>query len=218
MNITNVVRSATFAAIVAALWSCYEDTIHQTKEDYFPIENNLEWAYQRWLTSAGDDASSWILDTLRLRVNGDTLVGGKLYKKITNTYGATDKIVRVEASRYYGRNHEVYSGYSDEYMFLDTDKPEGSAWEYFKNEGTKTEYVIRAKGRTHNISGIVYEHVIEVEVNYYSQESPGVYRYRFTSLHYYAKGTGEIFNHYPYPVSGYYANSRAFLIAVDNGI
>jgi len=212
MNLTHFIRKIIFAVItVIVLWSCEETTFPQGQSDYFPLETNRAWTYQRWLVSTGDEQTTWVLDTLRFRVTGDTLIQGHVYKKILNHAGYVEKVVRSEGSRYYGRRHELYTGFSDEYVFLDADKPAGSAWEYFKSEGTKTEYVIKTKNAHHTISGKVYEDVIEVEVNYYFQEQPGVYRYWLTSLHYYAKGAGEIYNHYPYPVSGYYANLESFL-------
>jgi hypothetical protein len=153
-----------------------------------------------------------IHDTLVFRVHGDTVVEGKSYRKIIDQNGIVDKIVRVEGTKYYGRSHELYSGFSDEYMFLDSGKPPHSSWTYLKAGGGKTQYVIRARSTKHNISGIQYEGVIEVEVNYYSESSPGLYTYWLTSLHYYAEGLGEIYNHYPYPVSGFYADSNSILI------
>jgi hypothetical protein len=207
----NSINAVLFATCLAFVCSCADESLDPIDDSYFPLRENSEWVYQRSLSLGNEDLPN-LLDTLVFRVHGDTVIGGKSYKRIMDQDGLVEKIVRKEGTRYYGRSHELYSGFSEEYMFLDSGKPEGSSWTYLKDGGRKTEYVIKARNMRHNIFGTQYDGVIEVEVNYYLETSPGIYTYWLTSQHYYANGSGEIYNHYPYPVSGFYADSHASLM------
>jgi hypothetical protein len=210
-TILNVILSISFLAL---LTSCNDDamTKREAQGSFFPMENAREWIYQRELRSTDGNATLWLSDTIRLQVNGDTTVEGKKYKKIVTDEGEIQKIVRVEGSQYFGRNHELYLGYSTEYMFLDTEQPVGSSWTYLKDGGaSKTEYVIIAKTATQNFLGRVYKDVIEVEVTYYLYSNEEYSKWLSTK-HFYAKGVGEIYNYYPYPVSKYYADLSSFII------
>ena len=199
--------------ILAAFGSCKYDSIQLPKGNYFPLENNTEWVYQRKLGYNEADSSIWSMDTLSNKVGGDTLVGGKMYKIILGADDNIEKVIRVDGNQYFGRRHELYGSFANEYMFLDTDKPVGSSWIYFKDDSTRqTEYIIKAKNSKHIISGKVFEYVIELEVNYYYKELDR-FKYWLTTKHYYAKDVGEIYTFYPYPVSGFYSNSSLFLIA-----
>lgn len=212
MNFKKLISKAFFVTIVALAWSCDEEhPLKQSSGDYFPLEDSKKWSYERWLSmSISPDV---ILDTMHLRVDGDITVDGKSYKQILDHNGDVDKIIRVEGSMYFGRDHELYSGYSHEYMFLDSEKPEGYSWFYIKDEGmSKTEYVISAKNTEHTILGKTYTDVIEVQVNYYDMYGTDELTYRSSVIHHYAKGVGEIFNFYPYPVSLYYGDVSSFII------
>ena len=186
------------------------------------MEENSEWVYQRQLALNEADSSIWLTDTLRFKIDGDTLFENKVYKKMVSKKGFTKKIIRVDGSRYFERKHDRYpgtddlyfepfNGYLKENMFLDTDKAVGSSWVSFYDELQQREFIIKSKNAKQTILGKVYQDVIEIEVKYYYQEL-GADKYWLSTKHYYAKDVGEIYNLYPYPVSGYYSNSSFLLI------
>jgi hypothetical protein len=214
MNFTKLTINLGMAFLLMATFQSCENTAIEPDQtgDYFPLQDAHEWRYERWLSNSPDETDKLLFDTLSLRIEGTVEMEGKSYKKIVNADGQIDKIVRSEGSQYFGRNHELYSGFSTEYIFLDTDKGAGESWSYIKDGGqSKTEYVIIAKDTQRIINGRVYKNVIEVQVNYYLQQS-GTFEHWVTASHYYAKGVGEIYQYYPYPVSGVYGNLRALII------
>jgi hypothetical protein len=215
MNFTKLTNNLGMAfLLMAAFQSCENSAIEpDLADDYFPLRDGLEWRYERWVSISSNVTDNWLVVTLRLRIAGPVEIEGESYKKIVNANGEIDKIVRTEGSQYFGRNHEVYRGFTHEYIFLDTDKEVGESWSYIKDDGvSKTEYVIVAKHSQRAINGNVYKNVIEVEVNYYSLQQSGTFLHFATAAHYYAQGVGEIYHYYPYPVSLAYGDLRAFLI------
>ena len=197
--------------LLILLPSCEEDSDPGLTGNYFPLNNGREWTYERWLAN-GPDEMIW--DTVTLQVQGSSIIDGQSYSQIIDPEGRVEtKVVRVEGSRYFGRHHELYGSFSHEYVFLDTDKAVGESWSYIKDGGSsKTEYVIAAINSSQVVAGIKYNDVIEVKVNYYQQTPAGNYELWLTALHYYAKDVGEIFHHYPYPVSRLYGDINAYLI------
>jgi hypothetical protein len=196
--------------LILTLSSCEEPT--EPGPGYFPLKENHQWTYQRWIGS-GTNSTENIWDTLTLRVQGNVIMEGKSYAQLVDKNGNVDKLLRTDGSKYYGRNHELYrDGFSHEYVFLDVSKQPGESWSYDKDDGhSKTEYVIRSKNATHVIDGATYKEVIEVQVNYY-QPTPDGDELWVTALHYYARGAGEIYSYYPYPVSLVHGDISAFLV------
>ena len=192
--------------VTAVTFSC-EYTDITPVPDYFPLSETTKTVYKKEFTSTADE-TVWATDTVTLSVSGDTLIDGISYKKFVNEYGLLEKVVRREADKYFGRNHELYGGFTKEYLFLDLSVPVNGTWEHIKDEGfTKTEYVVKATNSSHVIDDVEYRNVIKVEVNYYDKYTDGVnFELRNTAKHYYADGIGEIYAYYPYPASGMFAN------------
>jgi hypothetical protein len=200
---------------LAILFACDNENVQpfNRQTDYFPLESGKQWQYQRWLDNLPAGENSAIFDTLKLSVQGDTIVDDQAYKIINDQFGNIDKIVRRSDGQYFGRHHELYGTFSHEYVFLDLTKAPGESWSYVKDEGaTKTEYVILSKGGTKTVSGIEYSNVIEVQVNYYNLSSNGGFELWVSAFHYYAEGVGEIYHYYPYPVSLVYGNITGLIL------
>jgi len=186
------------AASIIILSGCNSEEPVQPLQagDYMPLTPGTEWQYQRWVVTP-DQNQPVSLDTAIIKITEETAIDGKMYAVFTDRFGMTDKAVRVENSQYFGRDHEMYVGLTHEYMFLDTEKLPGDSWSYIKNDGaTKTEYVVKAKGTSFDVLGTTYEDVIEMQVNYYSRVGDE-YEKKFSAVHVYAKGVGEIYTYYP---------------------
>jgi len=205
---------ACISILLSVLFSCdSEAPIEPKSGDYFPLAEGQTWNYQRWIAFDGD---STILDTLRLEIKETVTFDGKSYAKIIDQHGSTDKLLRVEGSKYYGRDHELYSdGYKHEYLFLDTGKTPGEKWSYLKDDNTtRTEYVIKAVHTTHSFLGKQYDHVIEVQVDYYYKDIDGNFQHSFSVIHFYAPGVGEIYSYYPSPSFGH-GDLSSFLMPLE---
>lgn len=201
--------------IITGLFSCGEDELI-THDDYFPLQQNYEWNYKRWISFyENEEIDSMVMDTLILTVNGKVTVDGKVYREVWDSDGNT-KLVRREGSMYFGRNHELYtSDFSHEYMFLDTNKPVGGSWSYIKDSGySKTEYIVLSKNVTEEILNKSYEDVITLKVNYYYEVTAGSGEYELwlSAIHSYAKGVGEVYSSLPTPISNRYGDVTAFII------
>ena len=121
-------------------------------------------------------------------------------------------MVRKQGGKYYGRNHEWYLGFTKEYLFLDEEASLHSTWRHYKNDSTfVTEYKVIAVNSTRTFNGVDYPNVIELEVNYYYLEGEE-FVLHYSTLHYYAKGVGEIYTFYPYPVSSTFADLNISLL------
>jgi hypothetical protein len=212
--------SLAFSALllIQLLVSCENHSIlPEIPKDYFPLSDNFQLSYLKENFFEHDE-KVWSSDTVTFTVSGDTLVEGLVYKKMdNNAFAMVDKIVRKEGSRYFGRNHELYGGFSHEYMFLDVNAPVDSSWVYIKDNGnTKTEYVVKAVNATHTVNGIEYKDVIKLDVNYYKNNADGInFKLWLSSTHYYANGIGEIYAHYPPSLSGMYNNVRLSVLPAD---
>jgi hypothetical protein len=182
--------------------------------EYFPLEQGLEWKYSQTLLNG--DAEPMAMEQTNFRVDGDTTIDGKKYLRIIDLQtGFIEKAIRREGSKYFGRNHELYGGFTHEYVFLDTEINEGSSWHYFKFDGAiKTEYIVKSVTATRTVNGVTYENVLELEVNYYDQANPGEFKLTYSVVHAYAKDIGEIYSYYPYPASGFFGDLRTELISV----
>jgi hypothetical protein len=182
--------------------------------DYFPLEQGLEWKYSQTLLNG--DADPVEIEQLDWRIDGDTTIDNKRYTTIIdNQSGFIAKAIRKEGSKYFGRNHELYGGFTHEYVFLDTEVELGSSWQYFKFDGAvKTEYIVKAVGATRTVNEIAYTDVLELEVNYYEQINPGEYKLTYTVVHAYAKDIGEVYSYYPYPASRFFGDLRTELISI----
>lgn len=185
-------------ALLIGATNCEEAAVSADEPSYFPLFSGATWQYYRahYYTT---DSSLMSADTIVQYADGDTLLDNKRYTKIVDNAGNISKLVRIEGSRYFGRNHELYTGFSDEYLFLDSDVPETQSWEHIKNDGVNiTAYVVNRKNATQIFHGVTYHDVIEMKVNYYYIDN-GARHYRFSTWHHYAKGVGEIYAYYPYP-------------------
>jgi hypothetical protein len=201
-----------FSAILAA--GCEDDVKVASLGDYFPLEQGLEWKYSQTLLNG--DAEPVEIEQLDWRIDGDTTIDNKRYTTIIdNQSGFIAKAIRKEGSKYFGRNHELYGGFTHEYVFLDTEVEQGSSWHYFKFDGAvKTEYVVKAVNATRTVNDITYTDVLELDVNYYEQVNPGEYKLSYTVVRVYAKDIGEIYSHNPYPVSRFSGELRTELISI----
>jgi hypothetical protein len=194
--------------LVQILHSCYDHEIAVIEPpDYFPLSESSSADYLKEYLSTADQ-TIWASQTVTLTVSGDTLIDGLTYKKIRNEFGILEKVARREGNKYFGRNHELYGGFSKEYLFFDADVPANGTWEHIKNDGqTKTEYVVKEVQATHVVNGVEYKDVIKVEVNYYDKYTDSVnFEFRFSTKHYYANHVGEIYAYYPYPASGMFSD------------
>jgi hypothetical protein len=210
--ITSEVRTAAcIVALSQLFYSCEDHNLLPVIEDnYFPLVENTTVVYQEEYLRTADATTTWWTDTTTLVVSGDTLIEGLLYKKIVNQNGLLKKVARQEGTKYYGRNHEFYGGFSREYLFLDSSIPVNGSWEHVKDEGhTKTEYIVKAVKAKEIIHGIEYADVIKLEVNYYNNYTDGVnWTLLCSASHVYANGVGEIYAYYPSPVSGVFGDLR----------
>jgi hypothetical protein len=203
--------------VIVGLLACEEPTEAtkhlESDQSWFPLDPQKEWRYDRWIAFVEDNPPGQFLGMMTLSVQNEVTVDGKVYREIKTEDGTIDKIVRVEGTQYFARNHELYlSDFSHEYVFLDTDKAVGESWHYIKDEGnSKTEYVIQAKDATHIIQGKEYTDVIEVKVNYYNLSLEGEFEKWASVIHFYARGVGEIYHYYPYPTL-MYGDVSSFLL------
>lgn len=177
---------------------------------YFPLQENSEWEYLREFFSIDDDSAFLWSDTLKNFIKGDTIFEGTTYKKVVDQYGNVVKVLRKQEGKYYGRNHELYLGFTKEYLFLDEGAALNSSWRHYKNDSTFiTEYKVIAVNSTRTFNSLDYHNVMELEVNYYYLEEEEFVLQPYSTRHYYAKGIGEIYSFYPYP------NSIAFAADVN---
>lgn len=165
------------------------------KDDFFPMTENKQWEYVH--TYLDEDSSLTFSEILTLKIDEDTVIDDKTYKQFVDEKGIVVKVARREGSQYFGRNHELYGGFSHEYMFLDTAVEIGGSWSYLKNEGnTKTEYIVKELHDLYTVSGVEFKNVLEIETNYYELKDDE-FIFTLSSKHFYAKGLGEVYSFYP---------------------
>lgn len=178
--------------------------------DYFPLNENSEWKYLKEYFSTADDHTFLSSETVSHFIKGDTAIEDIHYKKIVDENGGIVKVVRKEGSKYYGRNHDLYIGFTNEYLFLDEEASLNNSWTHNKIT-YETEYKVIGVNLTHTFNDITYHNVMELQVSYYFQEGEEFKLY-YSTLHYYAKGIGEIYTHYPYPSSLTYSDMDISLL------
>jgi hypothetical protein len=199
-----------------SILSCESNSISPAlPNEYFILSEGTELRYLKEGIATDDVGTIWFEDTVQFTVNGDTLIDNLSYKKMLNEYGFIEKVVRKSGKQYFGRNHELYGGFSREYMFLDESIPVNGSWEYLKQEGhAKTEYVVKNIHDAYTINGTQYKNVIELDANYYTDYNDGQnLELHYSVKHFYAAGIGEIYAFYPYPVSGMYSDIRFSLLS-----
>jgi hypothetical protein len=188
------------------LAQCDESDYYKSA-DYLPLRDGTEWNYLRAYFSTGDSSFVWA-DTITYVVKGDTMLNDLRYVKVVDGYNNLVKVMRKEGSKYYGMNHELYGGFSTEYLFLDDQAAENTSWMHHKPSNGDTEYKVIAVNATRTYNGITYKHVMEIEVNYYLSDGS----LWLSSNHYYARGIGEIYAFYPYPSSLIYGDLNVSLL------
>lgn len=210
MKIMRIVRLMFIVFSGYLMTQCNETEKVELKlgEDYLPLIENSKWEYLNEYFSTAD-ASLLGSGTLHHVIKGDTILDGIHYRKVVDENGNLVKVLRKDGSKYYGRNHELYGGFSKEYLFLDEAASLNGAWEHIKI-GYKTAYKVIGLNTSHTIQGVDYHDVMELQVNYYYQEGEE-FKLNYSTLHYYAKGIGEIYTFYPYP-SNMYADVKISLM------
>jgi len=191
--------AAFFILLVGLLAACHEPNV--TNRDYFPLNENTGWEYFYQYFATDDNGTLLSADTIKLTIQGDTLLDGITYKKVMDDQGGIKKALRKEGSKYYGRNHEVYLGFTNEYLFLDEDATVNATWTHDKGNGNRTVYTVEAVNSSRMYHGVTYTNVMELKVEYYSGDD-----LHYTIPHYYARGVGEIYAFYPYPSSFTYTD------------
>jgi hypothetical protein len=173
MNSLKSQFSWVLSLVLFALLSCEsQEPGVKVTGDYFPLEEGRKWTYLSKTNAQGTTIS----EELTLHIKGDTTFDGKTYKKFINEHGMLEKVVRKEGSKYFGRNHEMYGGFTHEFMFLDTDAPINTGWEYLKFDGLfKTVYRITDVVASETINGVSYENVLKLEAKYYNKDGQGNY-------------------------------------------
>jgi hypothetical protein len=185
--------------LVGLLAQCHEPNI--ANRDYFPLNENTDWEYLHQYFATDDNKTFLWADTVKLTIKGDTVLDGITYKKVVDDQGAIDKALRKEGNKYYGRSHEVYQGFTNEYLFLDEDATLNTTWTNDKGNGNRTVYTVVAVNGTRTYNSTTYKEVMELKVEYYLGDD-----LNYTNRHYYARGVGEIYAFYPYPSSFTYSD------------
>ncbi len=206
----NMVRLI-FALFCATLFvGCDEGEKVEMRGDYFPLQENARWEYAQKYSSSDHSTMAW-WDTAVNVIKGDTLIESLKYKKVVDIDGNLIKVIRKQGGKYYGRNHDLYIGFSKEYLFLDDNARLNAGWKHFKNDSTTlTAYKVIAVNSTVTFNDVEYHDVMKMEVSYsYFRDNEFVLIY--TILHYYAKGIGEVYTSYPSP-SYVYGDLDIFLV------
>ncbi len=170
------------------------------QQDYFPIENNSEWQYNRKFYSKDNELNS--SDTTTIKTGRDTTFGSKVYKVLTYESGYNYP-VRKEGSAYYRKTQ-----YGEE-KFLDESFGVGSRWVSIDSKRFKTEFAITERNTIKYVNGVLYANVIVVE-----ETESSFYLNKWNNLsqtqYWYAKGVGEIYSRSVYLI--YYGDHRRSLI------
>jgi len=200
-RIVNAFTLVAIVAICSVLVQCNDDdAINTGKNDYYPLREDSSWEMLSRMYSQAWDGS---YDTVLFRIDGDTIINGLTYKKLFAGDLAV-QLLRKDRGKYYAR--DVWDGrnFSEEFLFLDEDAFVNTTW--FRSSSFR--YKVIAVNSIHTVNGITYENVIEMEfsrLDYYGK--PEV-----SSSIYYAKGIGEIYGSFQYPLSGVYADIEKSLI------
>lgn len=190
------------------------------EEDYLPLKDGAKWEYLvEGIATFFDEPRP--MDTLTIWISGDSIYNGETYKivktsEIPHYYYPyyVGKLLRKEGSEYFGTYwNRFIEGGRPANKFLDDNLPVNSTWlPYPYNiEDRKVEYKIVAKNSTRTIHGIEYKDVIEVERNHFILYK-NKWELNSTLTQWYAKGVGEIYAYYPYPLSKVYHDLRFTLL------
>lgn len=215
-HMKTIIRITAGFCIAFSILSCESNSISPALPNaYFILSEGAKLKYFKEGIATDDVGTIRFEDTVHFTVNGDTLIDNLRYKKILNEHGLIEKVVRKSGTQYFGRNHELYGGFSHEYMFLDESIPVNGSWEYLKQEGhAKTEYVVKSIHDVYTVNGIQYKNVIELDANYYTDYNDGQnFELHYSAKHFYAPGVGEIYAFYPYPTSGWFCDIRYTLLS-----
>jgi len=191
--------------LIGLLAQCHEPNI--ANRDYFPLNENTDWEYLHQYFATDDNKSFLWADTVKLTIKGDTVLDGITYKKVVDDLSAINKALRKEGNKYYGRNHELYAGFTNEYLFLDEDATLNTTWTHDKGNGNRTVYTVEAVNSSRTYNGTTYPDVMELKVEYFIGDD-----LHYKTQHYYARGVGEIYAFYPYPSSLTYSDLDVSLL------
>jgi hypothetical protein len=194
------------AVMCGLLVQCDEPDYHKCA-DFLPLQDGTEWNYLRAYSSTGDSSFAYA-DTITYIAKGDTLLNDLRYVKVVDEYDNLIKVMRKEGSKYYGMNHQLYGGFTAEYLFLDDDATVGTSWRHYKQNDIYTEYKVVSTNTTKTYNNVTYQDVMEMEVNYHTSDGT----IHVSRRHVYAKGIGEIYAFYPYPSSLTYSDITLSLI------
>jgi len=199
-RIIGIFRLAFIAFASLTFYQCNDENTSTEKDSYFPLREGSSWQMARKMFSASWEGN---YDTLILRVDGDTIINGLSYKRITAD-GTLMQLVRKENSKYYLREVWDKHSFSEEILFLDENAQVNSAWVH----SSYRQYKVVAVNSVQTVNDVQYNNVIEMEIN----RLDGQGHADVTAKVYYAKGTGEIFGAFPYPLSGFYADIEKKLL------
>jgi len=169
--------------------------------DYLPATKKISYFLREQFTDP-DLSYQFYADTIKIMFARDTLIGNKMYQVVEyynqpkpGDVGIHDvfKIFRRDGSRYL--QTPLYPD-GVEYVFLDTDKPEGSTWFYYSgvDKETKTIFTVKAVTASREINGNLYNNVIEMQTETLGRYlSGGYYRVNLTTR-YFVKDVGEIYS------------------------
>lgn len=202
------IRVFFWVAALALTTSCTDQEFSNVarKGDYLPT-NQSDRYFLRESFAQPDLAERFQYDTIRVSFAGSAEINNIQYQKF-DFYSMWDNgsaIVEVhDAYRYF--RHEGSRYYqpalatgpnAEEHIFLDTEKPAGSSWQYlegFENEW-RTTYTIKAVNAKRTINEVEYTDVIEVETRTEAKSMGDEDYYLVTSQNrYYARGVGEVYS------------------------
>ena len=196
------------ALLVLVLGACDDATVQENSKDYFPMADQASWSYVEEYSCYCRDSTYSPAYYYDLRVMGDTLIAGKVYKKLANHNNDILRLARKEGNQYW-----EWDFTDEEYMILDTDVPQNGSWIRYLYGGVHTiEYTVQATHGEINIKGRVYKNIFVVlqKHTYDVGTSTPATSYAY---HYYARGIGEIMIRRPHD-EPYRPKSKVLLLPV----
>jgi len=193
--------------LAGLLAQCHEPEVDN--RNYFPLDENATWNYIYQYFATDDDSTFLWADTVKLTVQGDTIIDNITYKRVANEGGLITKAVRVVDGKYYSRDYYIYSGFTGEYLFLDQNAARNTTWTNTEDGFDRVEYKVIATHASRTYNSVTYSDVLELEVTHYYNN---VDDQHLTTRHFYARGVGEIYAYYPYPASFTYSNLNVSLL------
>jgi hypothetical protein len=186
--------------------------------DYLPTNQNERY-FLREQFNHPDLSERRFYDTIRVAFAGDAVINDKTYQEFIfySLWDSGSGIIEVNYPYLYFRKdgsrylQPALHREDEEYVFLDTEKPVGSSWQYYGGfqKERKTIYTIKAVNATRRINGIDHNDVIEVEMETQARDYGGTGYYRVaTTTRYFARGKGEI-----YSLFSFYGYTAAYRIS-----